>query len=436
MKNPLLIVIALLFLVLLVSVSIANAANCRVTKTADTNDGSCTAGDCSLREAVAEPSCALIDFSLDTAGQTIGLTQGEIIIGRSLAIKGWGAEATVISGSNLSRVFRTLGGTDVVISGVTLTGGKAPSGFGGGGGAAIYALGGMTLDGVYVTGNQNGALTLLNYGQKMINSTVAGNNNGGFGPTMRTLDLRIYNSTICNNTSASTSSDDTPSAVSSTILNNGLYGIHVPEAGTFYASNSVIRDIYVNGSFSLFHSSGYSILSFLPDSWRIAYGPTDRLDIDPQLMPLGYYGGHMPTMQPQPGGASVDGGNNQMAIDAGLTTDQRGYSRFADGDGNGTATADNGAVEFGAVPPPPVTVSGRVLGGVSGNPVRSQTVAITDMLGNTRTTISSSLGWFVFDNLPAGFVYRVSVKGRRGVQYKTIFADQNLSDVDILVPGL
>jgi hypothetical protein len=84
----------------------------------------------------------------------------------------------------------------------------------------------------------------------------------------------------------------------------------------------------------------------------------------------------------------------------------------------------------------PVTVAGRVLGAVSGNPVRSQTVAITDLLGNTRTTLSSSLGWFVFDNMPAGFVYRVSVKGRRGVQLKTVFAGQDLSDADILVPGL
>jgi CSLREA domain-containing protein len=427
---------ALLFLVLFASAAYAIPTTCRVTKTADTNDGSCDAGDCSLREAVASPACPIVEFSLDTAGQTIGLTLGEIVINRSVTIKGWGADATVISGNNASRIFYSLGGTDVVISGVTLTGGKAPVNGPQPGGSAVYALGGMVLDGVYVTGNRNGALTLLNYGQRLINSTVAGNDNGDYSPTMVVLNLRIYNSTIVNNTSAVTSSDDSPEAVSSTILNNGPYGLFVPMTGTFDSWNSVIRDIYVNDTFSTFRSNGYCILSFLPGSYRVVYTATDRLDIDPQLAPLGYYGGHMPTMMPVPGGASVDGGNNLIAINAGLTTDQRGYSRFVDGDGNGTATADNGAVEFGAVPPPPVRVAGRVLGGVSGNPLRSQTVTIRDMLGNTHTTLSSSLGWFVFDNLPAGFVYRVSVNARRGSVSKTVFGDQDLSDADILVPGL
>jgi CSLREA domain-containing protein len=436
MKHTRILAIVLAFVSLFASANIASAADCRVTKTADTNDGSCTAGDCSLREAVANPACPIVDFSLDIAGQPIVLTLGEIVINRSVTIKGWGADATLISGNNASRIFYSLGGTDVVISGVTLTGGKAPVNGPQPGGAAVYASGGMVLDGVYVTGNQNGALVLSNYGQKLINSTVAGNDNGSYTSTMRTIDLRIYNSTICNNSSSSVWSDDYPRAVNSTIVNNGQYGLYVPQTGTFESSNSVIRDIYVDDTFSMFISTGYSILSFLPGSYRTIYGPTDRLDIDPHLMPLGYYGGHMPTMMPIPGGASVDGANNQIAINAGLTTDQRGYSRFVDGDGNGTATADNGAVEFGATPPPPVRVAGRVLGAVSGNPLRSQTVTIRDMLGNTHTALSSSLGWFVFDDLPAGFVYRVSVNARRGSVSKTIFGDQDLTDADILVPGL
>jgi CSLREA domain-containing protein len=432
MKHIRILSTALLFVVLFASSALAGSTACHVTKTADTNDGSCDAGDCSLREAVAQTSCATIDFNLDLAGHPLGLTLGEIVIGRPVAIKGWGAEAIVITGNNSSRIFRTLEGTSVTISGVTLTGGNVASG----GGSAVYALGGMVLDGVYVTGNQNGALAMYYYGQKLINSTVAGNNNGGAAATMRTFDLRIYNSTICNNSSNSVWSDDSPIAVNSTILSNGQYNLFVPMTGTFDSSNSVIRDIYVEAPFSMFRSAGYNILSILPESYIVAYAPSDRLNIDPQLLPLGYYGGHMPTMKPVSGGASVDGGNNQLAIDAGLTTDQRGYSRIADGDGNGTATADNGAVEFGATPPPPVRIAGRVLGAVSGNPLRSQTVTITDMLGNTRTTLSSSLGWFVFDDLPAGFVYRVSVNARRGSVTKTVFGGQNLTDTDISIPGL
>jgi CSLREA domain-containing protein len=70
---------SLLILVLLSSITSGYAANCRVTKTADTNDGSCTAGDCSLREAVAEPSCSLIDFSLDLVQQPIAVNLGDIV---------------------------------------------------------------------------------------------------------------------------------------------------------------------------------------------------------------------------------------------------------------------------------------------------------------------------------------------------------------------
>jgi CSLREA domain-containing protein len=124
MKHIRLLSIVLLFTVIFVSAAHAVPVACHVTKTADTNDGSCTASDCSLREAVAAPTCSLIDFSLDLSGQTITLTLGEISINRSLHIKGWGAEAIAISGNQASRIFYTATGTDVTISGVTMKDGR------------------------------------------------------------------------------------------------------------------------------------------------------------------------------------------------------------------------------------------------------------------------------------------------------------------------
>jgi len=140
-----------------------------------------------------------------------------------------------------------------------------------------------------------------------------------------------------------------------------------------------------------------------------------------------------PLLATSPG---IDRGNNQLTLDAGLTTDARGHLRFFDGDGNGLAIVDTGATEFGAPVAGTVTVSGRVLGMGSGNPLRSQTVTFRDLQGNTRTALSSSFGWVVFENVPVDAVYKLRVNARRGAVEKVVFADQDITDADILIPGL
>ena len=68
--------------------------------------------------------------------------------------------------------------------------------------------------------------------------------------------------------------------------------------------------------------------------------PTDQLDVDPGLSPLADHGGF--TWTHLPGPAAIDRG-----LDAGcVPTDQRGVPRPIDGDGDGTATCDAGAVEI------------------------------------------------------------------------------------------
>jgi len=69
-------------------------------------------------------------------------------------------------------------------------------------------------------------------------------------------------------------------------------------------------------------------------------GPSDQLDADPALGPLADNGGF--TRTHLPGGAAIDRGTAQNC----LATDQRGVERPLDGDEDGIAACDVGAVEL------------------------------------------------------------------------------------------
>lgn len=439
---------ALLFvLVLVLSISFASAATCTVTTVDDHVDQNCNGADCTLREAILEPTCSAIDFSLDTAGYPIMLTMGELAISRNLTITGWGSDATIISGSGVSRIFYIGTGAGVTLSRMTLRDGNGVGTTPGRGGA-IRSLGTLVLDGMYFTANTitcstncYGAAVLLEAGgtQTVKNSTFAGNVAPGSSGVLSPIPgaggpINVFNTTIADNTGypmfvtgANVKMVNSTVLSGSTYYNGGLASLDV--------SNSIVQPICrcsLNGGIT---SRGNNIVSTASGSNPITYHASDLVNAWAQLGPLQYNGGRILTMMPAAGGPAVDGGNNDLTLASLLTTDARGYSRFADG-GSGRNYTDIGAVEFGGTPPAPVQVAGRVLGGVSGNPVRSVMVAITDFQGHSYTTFSSSLGWFVFDNIPRDGIYRISVGARRGTQIKTIYADHDMTDADIFIPGL
>jgi hypothetical protein len=65
-----------------------------------------------------------------------------------------------------------------------------------------------------------------------------------------------------------------------------------------------------------------------------------------------------------------------------------------------------------ALPAPPVTVSGRVVGG-DGRSVRGADVALADDSGKILTVKTSSLGYYSFGNIPAGRTYSLYVSSKR-----------------------
>jgi hypothetical protein len=116
-----------------------------VTTLADSGDGSLRAA---VAQANAHPGVDTIDFQPGLTG-TIALTSGELDITDHLTIDGPGADQLTISGGNLSRVFTVEAGEKVSLSGLTIAGGNADAGNGGG----IDNFGALTVSDSVFSGN-------------------------------------------------------------------------------------------------------------------------------------------------------------------------------------------------------------------------------------------------------------------------------------------
>jgi hypothetical protein len=80
-------------------------------------------------------------------------------------------------------------------------------------------------------------------------------------------------------------------------------------------------------------------------TYGIFTDPSDMTSTDPDLLPLADNGGLTETMALAPGSPAIDAGGTCTSGGSPLLTDQRGWSRTIDGDGDGAATCDLGAYE-------------------------------------------------------------------------------------------
>lgn len=157
-----------------------------VDTTTDENDGSCTDGDCSLRDAIlAADSGASIVFAPALSGDAIKLDMGQLEIDRDLTVDGSDLASHVkISGAGSTRVLTVWGGATVTLQALDVIDGSAGSGGGGG----IRNLGHLTVSGCQVrdsqtTGNGGG---IWNGGVLSIAAgTVIARNHGEYGGGIR-----------------------------------------------------------------------------------------------------------------------------------------------------------------------------------------------------------------------------------------------------------
>ena len=134
MKIQHLIILGLLLGAALFALSTPLVAHAVATITVDTladeNDGSCSDGDCSLRDAIAVAAPGdTIDFGVGVTG-TITLTLGKLTVGRDLTICGPGTDDLTISGNNASVIFWISDGVSATISALTIADGHAQDGGG------------------------------------------------------------------------------------------------------------------------------------------------------------------------------------------------------------------------------------------------------------------------------------------------------------------
>ncbi|MEM8943643.1 MAG: choice-of-anchor Q domain-containing protein [Planctomycetota bacterium] len=347
---------------------LANQSTVTVSTLADDIDGDFSAGQLSLREAVAFaealPGVTTIDFAGSLAGGTIALTGGRFTVTQNVTVVGLGADQLTISGENASRIF-VFGGGTYALSGLDLANGFT-DGTGGAinaqpghdltitdsiirdsradlaGGGISAVQGTLTLVGSAIlnnsTGFQGGGINILSSpGSNIINTTISGNSTGGGGlggggiqnfataggPSLVTL----ANVTMVDNTAPN-------GGTISTNVTVGAISATTQYRDSIFSTTSASNITQTAGGLATNVSLGHNISS---NGQGNLSATGDLPSTDPLLGPLQDNGGTTPTHALLPGSPAIDAGNST------LTTDQRGLTRPADLDSVANAAGGNGS---------------------------------------------------------------------------------------------
>lgn len=344
----------------------------------------------------------------DNAGALVETT-GDIDITEALKITGDGADATAIAASGTNdRVFMgNIGGAgSIEITGVKISGGNA--GFRGG---AIWSFNGaLALNDCWITGNSaaadGGGVAADNAaGPSLIilNTTISDNTAAqrGGGLFYETGDAIVLNSTLSNNTATGDGTANTGGGAidivtgSMDVVHSTLIGNKVTTGGSqggavrnaaggagdvFRFKNSLLLNNTVAGaaqncanSGNAPSSLGHNISSDASCTATFLASGTDQNSVTGTIVSdtLADNGGPTPTHLPPSDSPAIDfvpAADCSNSSNAPLTEDQRGSGRPEDGDADGTADCDAGAVEIEAAPGGTTggTTAGSTGGGTAG----------------------------------------------------------------------
>ncbi|HEX3130319.1 MAG TPA: CSLREA domain-containing protein [Thermoanaerobaculia bacterium] len=346
-----------------------------VTKGEDTLDGACDS-DCSLREAVTASNklegiqVILLGpkvHALSIAGRNEnGNATGDLDVTGHLVILGQGADHTAIDGGGLDRVLEAaVVNSSLEIHGVTVRNGRAEAGGSGHPGDGGGLRGGtLTLVGCHVTGSSAATWGGGFAGDTVIarDTTVSNNQaNVGGGVGFASV-LRLTNVTVSGNHATIAGGGVIIDAYDQVLESVTITGNSSAQGGGLYVGSATCPSGICKTDFSMFRSivagntaeegpdcfgggSNGGSLFGIDDGCDV--GPTDRAGtivtpLDPRLTPLGNHGDSTPTHALLPGSPAIDLGS----VDGCPARDQRGKPRPVDGDANGFALCDAGAVEY------------------------------------------------------------------------------------------
>lgn len=343
-----------------------------VTTGADEFNGLDTNG-ISLREAVGLfPPGSTIRFG-DIPGNTVVVNQGLIEFDRDVTIDGSDHPDLVTLDAESANIifYQDPQGTpvDVTLKGLRLVNGMTavfgPASVDGKskreqllveaplteGGAIYFGSGILVIELCEFTGNVSegggSAIHVVNAATTISRSTIHGNYPdfaSGAVYNEDSPDFLIINSTIAGNGSTFGSGGGVYTLTgTTTIMASTISGNDWPNAS---GGAGVSVWAFGAGSAELIDSvvSGNTTASGDPDLAGAVTVTNSLIGGEPQLRALGYHGGPLPTMPPEAGSPTVDAGPESPDSSV-LPYDQRLLPRLIDGNGDGVARQDLGAVE-------------------------------------------------------------------------------------------
>jgi CSLREA domain-containing protein len=287
-----------------------------------------------------------------------------IISGNTADSTGGGILATTVTLTHSTvtgnRAVDTGGGIsaqDATLTNCTVSGNTVDEVNGEGGGifAATVRLIGSTVSGnIAANGGGISARTAT-----LTGSTISGNFASDSGGGIRGTTATLTNSTISGNSTDLQGGGIVATNVSLlnvTVTDNSAReggGVFLRTGGTSSVRNTIVADNVVDSVgigpdlFGTFTSSGHNLIGDGSGSTGFTNGTngdqvgTAANPIDPKLGPLANNGGPTKTHALRAGSPAIDHGDNSVAP----ATDQRGFVRSKDGDGNRSAIVDIGAFE-------------------------------------------------------------------------------------------
>ncbi len=320
-----------------------------VNSLADTDDGSCTSTNCTLREAINAASGTGLPIMFSVSG-TINLTSPfPSINNHDVSITG-PAGGITINGGNAYQVFDVGMGPHLTLKKLTI----AHAYFDGYGGA-ITTKGILTIEDVTFMNNHSsskgGAIYFL-AGQGSIERSTFIDNDAPLGGAINNgfVVLSITNSTFSGN-SATDGAALLAATMSSVYIESSTFSDNTASSGSTVTATEGIVHLHNTILANTITGTNCSSIGIQDDGNNIEDGTTCNLNpaksshssTDPLLGPLRNNGGFTKTMSIAPASLAVDGATLPGSCPA---TDQRGFPRPVDSDQNGSSVCDIGAFEI------------------------------------------------------------------------------------------